>query len=156
MEEIVPAARLLSRATSEVPQDFEHSKQIFLHTVDRMKVVSEVCHCPCPLAPGGAQRKRHLRFTVQGTTSGAAFVQASIQCCRLHCAFFSSMRAFMPSEQAQCDCSCSICPDLCRLPSESGGVVMTGARAAAAGSGPACSAQPEHSHSELRGFCRRE
>ncbi|KAK9862508.1 hypothetical protein WJX84_009406 [Apatococcus fuscideae] len=41
MEEIVPAARLLSRATSEVPQDFEHSKHIFLHTVDRMKVVSE-------------------------------------------------------------------------------------------------------------------
>ena len=42
MEEIVPAARLLSRATSEVPQDFEHSKQVFLHTVDNMKVVAEV------------------------------------------------------------------------------------------------------------------
>ena len=48
MEEIVPAARLLSRATSEVPQDFEHSKQIFLHTVDSMKVASEVRACAFP------------------------------------------------------------------------------------------------------------
>ena len=45
MEEIVPAARLLSRATSEVPQGFEHSKRIFLHTVEGMKVVSEVRCC---------------------------------------------------------------------------------------------------------------
>ena len=42
MEEILPAARLLSRATSVTPSDYEQAKRMFLEGLERAKKEAQV------------------------------------------------------------------------------------------------------------------
>ena len=61
MEEILPAARLLRRATAVTPLDYERAKQGFLAHVDRAGVASaELGRQACPAAPGVCSRARAL------------------------------------------------------------------------------------------------
>ena len=43
MEEILPAARLLSRATSPTPSDYERAKALFLKGVQQAAIHAQVC-----------------------------------------------------------------------------------------------------------------
>ncbi len=42
MEEILPAARLLSRATALKPSDYERAKNLFIHGVQRAELGMQV------------------------------------------------------------------------------------------------------------------
>ena len=62
MEEILPAARLLSQATAVTPSDYEHAKAVFLRHVQSAGAAAEnlskqarvgcsVCGAPCCAGP---------------------------------------------------------------------------------------------------------
>ena len=48
MEEIIPAARLLSRATALTPSDYERAKSAFLSGMDASSLAAQVCHGSAP------------------------------------------------------------------------------------------------------------
>ena len=48
MEEILPAARLLSRATSPTPSDYERAKSAFLRGVHEAAIQAQVCRVKQP------------------------------------------------------------------------------------------------------------
>ena len=49
MEEILPAARLLSRATAVSPSDYERAKTLFLTGLHNAGIQAQVCSCPSVL-----------------------------------------------------------------------------------------------------------
>ncbi len=48
MEEIIPAARLLSRATALTPSDYERAKSAFLSGMDASSLAAQVCRGSAP------------------------------------------------------------------------------------------------------------
>ncbi len=82
MEEILPAARLLSQATAVTPSDYEHAKAVFLEHVQSAGAAAEnlskqvrhcfrqaPCHRCCTRHGGCAARASSAR----GPGSGAGF-----------------------------------------------------------------------------------